>query len=417
MSQTQPNIARAPGKGAGAALTAGFLGWMLDAFDYFLVVMCLTDIGRDFAKTDAQIATSLALTLAFRPIGALIFGLIADRYGRRIPLMIDLVFYSIIEVLTGLTHNFTTFLILRALFGIGMGGEWGVGATLTMEKVPPKFRGFLSGLLQEGYAAGYLLAAVAYGLVVPKFGWRPLFFIGGLPALLALFVRMGVPESEVWHRAKSANWKELALGIARHWRTFLYLVLLMTLMNLSSHGTQDLYPTFLKRARAVSDRDKSILSALAMVGAILGGLCFGHFSDRAGRRKAMVYAFIGAILFVPLWAFPWRLSLLAAGAIAIQFMVQGAWGIIPAHICELAPDSIRGFMPGFAYQCGNLFAAYIVVFETHLADYWKNYSKALAVSASAIFIAAAIVTALGWEKRGITFGDSQDNPAKRLPAN
>jgi SHS family lactate transporter-like MFS transporter len=388
---------------SGPVVLAGFLGWTLDAFDYFLVVMTLTAIGAEFHKTDVQMAAALTLTLAFRPVGAFIFGLLADRYGRRMPLMLDLVFYSVIEVFSGLTHNFTTFLVLRALFGIGMGGEWGVGASLTMEKVPAKLRGVLSGLLQEGYAAGYLLAAVAYFLVFPRWGWRPLFFIGGLPAVLALFVRFGVAESEVWRRNKSASWKELGDGIFKNWKIFLYIAALMTMMNLSSHGTQDLYPTFLQRDWHFDVHKKAALTAFSMVGAILGGLVFGKFSDHFGRRPAIVLAFVGALMVIPLWARPSQIWMLVAGAFLLQFMVQGAWGVIPAHICELSPDKIRGFMPGFAYQCGNLAAAYIAVFETTLAKTW-GYGKTLAISALVIFIVAAIVAGAGPERRGVKFG-------------
>jgi SHS family lactate transporter-like MFS transporter len=401
MTESRPQPASS---GTTATVLAGFLGWTLDAFDFFLVVMTLTAIGQEFHKTDAQMALSITLTLAFRLVGALIFGLLADRYGRRMPLMIDLIFYSLIEVLTGLTHRYSTFLLLRALFGIGMGGEWGVGASLTMEKAPPRLRGLLSGLLQEGYAAGYLLAAVAYALVFPRWGWRPLFFIGGLPAVLALFVRFGVQESEVWRRARSHSWKELAGGIMRHWPIFLYLVALMTMMNLSSHGTQDLYPTFLQRARGLDVQQRSTLTVISMLGAILGGLFMGRLSDGWGRRRAMMLAFVGAILVIPLWALPQRLALLATGAFALQFMVQGAWGVIPAHICELSPDSIRGFMPGFAYQCGNLVASYITVQEAHNAAQW-GYARTLMISALVIFILALVVTGLGRERGGVKFAD------------
>src|SRR5882672_4548661 len=225
-----------------AALLAGFLGWTLDAFDFFLVGLSLTAIGAEFHKTDPEIAFSIALTLGFRPVGAFIFGLLADRYGRRLPLMLDLVFFSVIEVLSGLAPNYGTFLVLRALFGIGMGGEWGVGASLAMEKVPPRLRGILSGLLQQGYAAGNLLAAICYFALFQRWGWRPLFFLGGLPALLAIFVRFRVKESAVWERTRHANMGQLWNGIISKWPLFLYLMLLMTMMNFSSHGTQDLYP-------------------------------------------------------------------------------------------------------------------------------------------------------------------------------
>ncbi|HSV33671.1 MAG TPA: MFS transporter, partial [Pyrinomonadaceae bacterium] len=335
-----------------AALIAGFLGWTLDAFDFFLVGLSLTAIAAEFHKDDKAIALSITVTLAFRPVGAFIFGLLADRYGRRLPLILDLIFYSFVEVLSGLAPNYATFMVLRALFGIGMGGEWGVGASLAMEKVPPKLRGVLSGLLQEGYAAGYLLAAACYFFVFPRWGWRPMFFIGGLPALLAIFVRLRVKESEVWERTRHENWSQLGRGIASHWRLFIYLVLLMMMMNFVSHGTQDLYPTLLKRAWNFSPRKVAAVTAFTMVGAISGGILFGLLSDRFGRRRSMIIALFCAILVIPLWALSPALSLLLAGGFVMQFMVQGAWGIIPAHLTELSPDSVRGFLPGFSYQCG-----------------------------------------------------------------
>jgi len=390
-------------EGHRAALTAGFLGWTLDAFDFFLVGLSLTAIAAEFHKTDAEIALTITLTLAFRPVGAFIFGLLADRYGRRLPLIIDLVFYSFIEVLSGLAPNYTTFLILRALFGIGMGGEWGVGASLAMEKVPPKLRGVLSGLLQEGYATGYLLAALCYFFVFPRWGWRPMFFIGGLPALLAIYVRMHVKESEVWKKTRHESWGQLGRGIASHWKLFIYLVLLMMMMNFVSHGTQDLYPTLLKRAWHFEPRKVAAVTAFTMVGAVSGGIVFGYLSDRIGRRKSMIIALVLAMLVIPLWSLSPLLGLLLVGGFIMQFMVQGAWGIIPAHLTELSPDSVRGFLPGFAYQCGVLLAGSVAYIQAIFAAR-TSYPTTMALTTLTVLIGAVIVTALGREKRGIHFG-------------
>src|SRR6202162_6031448 len=301
--QTNPPTVPPTKGGHGAAVLAGFLGWTLDAFDFFLVVFSLTAIAQEFHRTDAEIALSITLTLMFRPVGAFIFGLMADRYGRRLPLMIDLVFYSVVEVATGFAHSFTAFLVLRALFGIGMGGEWGVGASLAMEKVPPRLRGFLSGMLQQGYALGYLLAAVCFYFVFPRWGWRPMFFIGGLPALLGLFVRFRVKESEVWQKTRHHNWSSLGREIVSHWKLFLYLTLLMMMMNFASHGTQDMFPTFLQRHWHMDVHRRAEITAISMVGGVLGGTLVGFLSDRFGRRRVMVGSLVCAIALVPLWAY------------------------------------------------------------------------------------------------------------------
>ncbi len=400
MQQSTKSVAA---EGHRAALIAGFLGWTLDAFDFFLVGLSLTAIAAEFGKTDAQIALSITLTLGFRPVGAFIFGLLADRYGRRLPLIIDLIFYSLIEVLSGLAPNYTTFLILRALFGIGMGGEWGVGASLAMEKVPPRLRGVLSGLLQEGYAAGYLLAALCYFFVFPRWGWRPMFFIGGLPALLAIYVRLHVKESEVWKKTRHESWGQLGRGIASHWKLFIYLVLLMMMMNFVSHGTQDMYPTLLKRAWHFAPQKVAMVTAFTMVGAISGGLLFGYLSDRIGRRRSMIAALVLAMLVIPLWSLSPLLGLLLLGGFIMQFMVQGAWGIIPAHLTELSPDSVRGFLPGFAYQCGVLLAGSVAYIQAIFAAR-TSYPITMALTTVTVLIGAVIIIALGREKRGIHFG-------------
>jgi SHS family lactate transporter-like MFS transporter len=448
------------------ALMASFLGWTLDAFDFFIVVMVLTEIAKDFHRTNAEIALTLSVTLAFRPVGAFIFGLMADKYGRRLPLMIDVLFYSVVEVASGFSPNFTTFLLLRALFGIGMGGEWGVGASLAMEAVPARWRGILSGVLQEGYAVGYLLAACAYFFVLPHFGWRAMFFIGGLPALLAWFIRRKVKESEVWERSRRKDWSSLWASVRSHlkyyallaiaavvlemirrplmaalrgtaltatpspwillaifimvlvvlfiadvtWhvaeghrKLFFYLVALMTMMNFVSHGTQDMYPTFLKAQRGFSPQMTAIISIIANFGALLGGICVGFYSDHFGRRRGMITSLLLAILVIPLWVFSPTTGMLMLGAFLIQFMVQGAWGVIPAHITELSPDSVRGFLPGFAYQCGVLIAGSVAYLEAVFAKR-MDYSNAMAATALTVFLLCSIVIAMGKEKRGIEFG-------------
>jgi SHS family lactate transporter-like MFS transporter len=386
-----------------AAVIAGFLGWTLDAFDFFLVVMTLTAIGRDFGRSDSAIAFSLLLTLLFRPVGAFVFGLLADRYGRKLPLMLDLVFYSVIEVLSGLAPNYTSFLVLRALFGIGMGAEWGVGASLVMEKVAPRWRGVVSGLLQEGYAVGYLLAALCYAFVFPHWGWRPLFFLGGAPALLALFVRSRVEESEVWRATRQESWGGLGRAIRGHLGLFLYLTVLMWMMNLVSHGTQDLYPTFLERYWGFGFGRRVALTAFSMVGAVTGGIVCGWYSTRLGRRRTIALALFGAIAVIPAWAFAPSLAVLVAGAFLMQAFVQGAWGVIPAHITELSPDAVRGFLPGFAYQCGAALAGAIPYVEARLAER-LNYGWAMALIAAAVCALGVGVTTLGPERRGVAFG-------------
>jgi len=386
-----------------SALVASFLGWTLDAFDFFILVFVLPSVARDFGQSIPDLALSITVTLAFRPVGALVFGLLADRYGRRLPLMIDLVFYSVVEVLSGLAPNYTTFLVLRALFGIGMGGEWGIGASLAMEKVPPRWRGVLSGFLQEGYATGYLLAACCYFFVFPRWGWRPMFFIGGLPALLALFVRFRVKESKVWEKTKAQSWTHLGRGIVAQWRLFLYLVILMTAMVAVAHGTQDMYPTFLERDWGFGPTTRAALTAFSQVGALIGGVLCGLYSDRLGRRRSIGLALAGAVLTIPVWAFAPTVPLLWAGAFIMQFFVQGAWGVIPAHLNELSPDPVRGFLPGFAYQCGVAIASQIPHVQALFATR-TSYAQAMALSAATVFVLGAVVAGLGPERRGVAFG-------------
>ena len=389
------------------ALLAGFLGWTLDAFDFFVLTFVLQAVAEEFHRSIPAIALTLTATLAMRPVGALIFGLMADRYGRRLPLMLDIGFYSAVEVLSGLAPNYTVFFTLRLLYGIGMGGEWGVGASLAMESVPAKWRGVLSGLLQEGYAVGFLLAAVAYYGVFPHWGWRGLFIIGGLPALLVLFIRSKVKETDVWRESRT-DWDTYRRAIFRNWRRFLYLVLLLTMMNFISHGTQDLYPTFLQRERHFTPRATAGITIISMVGALCGGVAFGLFSDRKGRRRAMVTAVLLAAAVIPLWLSAPSLPLIALGALLMQFMVQGAWGVIPAHLNELSPNELRGFFPGFAYQLGVLCASSIGTVEAALGEHF-SYAQSMSMVAAAVLLVGAVVIWAGPEQRGIAFGKSAGN--------
>jgi len=402
--ETEINASHASDRNA--SFLVGFSGWTLDAFDFFLVVFCLTDIGREFQKSDVSMALALTATLAFRPVGALVFGLLADRYGRRVPLMANLVLSGLVQLFTGLAPTFFSFLILRALFGLVMGGQWGVGTSLAMEKIQPAKRGLYSGILQEGYAFGYLLAAVAYFMFFDRWGWRPLFFLGSVPALLAAAaVHFKVKESNVWHESKSPSWSSLGRTLASNWKLFVYITLFMMTMNMSSHGTQDMYPTLLKRQWSFSAHKVAVVTAISMIGAILGGTLFGFISDRLGRRRSIIIAFAGALLVIPVWAFPANITALIAGAFVIQFLVQGAWGIIPAHLSELSPDAIRGFLPGFGYQCGVFLASYIGLLQTVFARR-MTYSTAMATTAAIVFALAILMTALGKERHATHFGRS-----------
>jgi SHS family lactate transporter-like MFS transporter len=391
------------------AFLAAYLGWMLDAFDYFLLVFVIKDVAAEFHTDKTTVATALTLTLACRPIGAFLFGLAGDRYGRRVPLMIDVLLYSFLEVLTGFAPNLRTFLLLRALFGVAMGGEWGLGASLALESAPAAARGVLSGILQQGYPAGYLLGAILYRFVLPGLGWRWLFFIGGAPALLSLFIRAQVKESPVWEQGAHQR-LNLRIGpaIARHAGRFAYLVLLMTAFNFMSHGTQDLYPTFLQVQHRFATDTVSNIAIVYNIGALIGGIVVGGLSQRIGRRRAIMIAALLALPVISLWAFSRTAPLLALGAFVIQFFVQGAWGVIPAHLTELSPNELRGTFTGFAYQLGNLFAAYNARLQTELAEsHDGNYAMALASVITVVLAAVVIVTALGPEERGVAFGSSE----------
>jgi MFS transporter, SHS family, lactate transporter len=391
---------------------ACFLGWALDAFDFFLLTFVIVPMARDFGASVADLSYAITITLAMRPVGAFIFGLLGDRFGRRVPLMIDIVFYSLMELLTAFSPNYTWLLIFRALYGIGMGGEWGLGASLAMETLPTAARGLFSGILQQGYAFGYLLAAIVYWIVFPFFGWRGLFVAGAIPAFLVLYIRTRVPESPVWLRQQHIMadfWNEVLLVLKRHWGLFLYVILLMTAFNAMSHGTQDMYQTFLGEQRHYGVTQKAATGIIYAFGAICGGTVVGHFSQKSGRRRSIILTAVFGIMLIPLWVFSPGFALLVIGGFAMQFMVQGAWGIVPVHLNELSPNTVRGTFPGFAYQLGNLFAANTAVVEAQLANRFRDasghpdYAKALALFTFVIFLALILLAAIGPEQRGKEF--------------
>jgi SHS family lactate transporter-like MFS transporter len=388
-------------------VVATFLGWTLDAFDFFIIVFVFRDIAKEFNTDIPSVTATLFLTLAMRPLGAFLFGIMADRFGRRPTLMANILFYSIVEFLSGFAPSLTVLVILRGLYGLAMGGEWGVGASLTMETIPPKTRGIFSGLLQAGYPSGYLLAAVLYGTSYHFLGWRGMFMVGALPALLVLYIRRNVEESPAW-KQRGRQPSRILETIKKRWGLFLYVIILMTAFNSFSHGTQDIYPTFLQVQQKYSAQTVSAIAIVYSIGAILGGLVFGTFSERIGRRRAIVIAALLTLPVIPLWAFSNSVVMLSIGAFLIQFFVQGAWGVIPVHLNELSPDSVRGTFPGFTYQLGNLFASKNGTIQTTLAvSLGNNYGLALAITAVIVASAVAIVTALGPEALGVKFGEGR----------
>jgi SHS family lactate transporter-like MFS transporter len=396
-------------RGRSHAVAAGLMGFTFDAFDFFVVVFLVGTLATAFHVDKSAIIWAMTLTLAMRPIGALLFGLLSDRYGRRIPLIINVIFFSTIEVLCGFSPNFTFFLIMRALFGIGMGGEWGVGASLTMEAAPVRWRGVLSGVLQSGYSVGYLLAAVAARFLLPAWGWRSMFWAGAIPALLALYISVKVPESEAWKQHRAPSTLAVLRALAQDWKSFVYLVALMTFMLFSSHGTQDLYPDFLRSVHSATNAAVSNIAMIYNVGAITGGVLFGQISEWVGRRRSMVGALLLATAIIPFWAFAGSLRWLAVGAFLMQAGVQGAWGVIPVHLNELSPDKARGLVPGLAYQLGILLAAPTNSIEYALRDRF-GYQWALAGFEVVTMVVLIVLISLGRERRGRSFSTPESSP-------
>ncbi|MGW3096792.1 MFS transporter [Streptomyces sp. NPDC001102] len=387
------------------AFVAAYLGWAMDAFDYFLVVLVYSEIADDFGVSLTDMAFLTTVTLVMRPVGALIFGMWADRKGRRVPLMADVVFYSLVGFACAFAPNYTVLLVLRLLYGIGMGGEWGLGAALAMEKIPAERRGFWSGLLQSGYSLGYLLAAVAFLGIEPAFGWRGLFAFSLVPALVALWVRTRVEESEVWEKSVALN-RTPAHQVFRNpavLRRFVYLVALMTAFNWMSHGTQDVYPTFVKKGLGLSPDTAIAIAVVYNIGAMIGGSLLGAYSERLGRRRTIMVAAAAGLVVVPFFVLSTTAGWLMLSSFLMQVCVQGAWGVIPAHLTEMSPDAVRGFYPGVTYQLGNLIAALNLPIQEAVAER-HGYPAAMTWTVVPALTAVIVLSAVGKEAKGIRFG-------------
>ncbi|MEI9980895.1 MAG: MFS transporter [Edaphobacter sp.] len=395
-------------KGWKFAVGSGILGWVLDAFDFFVVVFLFDTLAEHFHVSKASVVYTLTLTLAMRPLGALFFGALADRFGRRRPLIFCVLYFSILTVLTGLAPNYLVFVICRALYGIGMGGYWGIGASYAMESSPRRFRGFLSGMMQAGYPMGYLLASVAMQALAPSLGWRSVFFVGAPVAVLIVVLTFFAPESEAWKQHRPDSMGKIFSSLIRHKGMFLYLLLMMGVMLCLSHGTQDLYPDFLKSIPGVAA--KSILGMKALygipilynIGAILGALFFGQLSQKMGRRNSIMLALGISLLSIPAWAFGTSLGVLVVGSYLMQTGVQGAFGVIPAHLNELSPDAVRSLFPGFVYQLGVLLASPATAIEFVLRDRF-GYPWALTMFEGTVIVLIIIIFWFGPEARDRSF--------------
>jgi SHS family lactate transporter-like MFS transporter len=393
-------------------VVATFLGWSLDAFDFFLLVFVLKDIAAEFHTDISDVTIAILLTLAMRPIGAFIFGRAADRWGRRPTLIVNILLYSILEFASGFAPSLTVLIILRALYGVAMGGEWGVGASLTMESIPPHARGFVSGLLQSGYPTGYFMASIVYGGLFQYIGWRGMFMVGIIPALLVLYIRRTVPESPSWSKQAAIERGSTLTVLKSHWRLGIYAVVLMTAFNFFSHGTQDLYPIFLQVEHGLSPHAVGIVAVIYNIGAICGGILFGTLSERFGRRRCIVISALLCLPVIPLWAFSDSAALLAVGAFLMQFFVQGAWGVVPVHLNELSPETARGTFPGFVYQLGNLLASVNATLQAAIATHFGgNYGLALALVAGTVAVIIALLTAVGTEAKGVVFAKAEASVA------
>lgn len=381
---------------------ASFLSWTLDAFDFFILVFLLSDIATAFHVDIKEVTLAILLTLAVRPIGALLFGRAAEKYGRKPVLMVNIACFSIFELCTAAAPSLTVFLILRVIYGVAMGGVWGVASSLAMETIPDRSRGLMSGIFQAGYPFGYLLAAVVYGLFSELVGWRGMFVIGAVPVFLLPFIWFKVQESPVWLAARERKESTALLPVLKsHWKLCVYLVVLMAAFNFFSHGTQDLYPSFLKVQHGFDAHTVSLIAISYTIASIIGGIFFGTLSEKIGRKKAIIIAALLSLPVIPLWAFSSGTWTIGLGAFLMQFMVQGAWGVVPSYLTELVPANTRAVLPGFVYQLGNLLASVNATLQASIAEsHGHNYGLAMAIVAGTVAIVISILVAFGRDTRG-----------------
>ena len=384
------------------AVSAGILGWVLDAFDFFVVIFLIDTLAANFHVQKSAIVWTISIALAMRPVGALLFGSLADRFGRRAPLIGCVLYFSAATLLSAFAPNFAVFVVLRALYGIGMGGYWGIGASLAVESAPLRRRGLVSGLMQSGYPLGYLLAALAMENILPHLGWRVMFCVGFALAIVISLLALRAPESSAWQLHHKSSIGGMFRVLWENRVSFAYLLLVMTVMSCLSHGTQDLYPDFLKSAHGFARSQVSHLAIFYNLCAIAASPLFGNLSESLGRRRTIIAALCVAILALRPWVFGATPLTLAFGACLMQFGVQGAFGVIPAHLNELAPNAIRSLFPGFVYQLGVLVASPAVSIEYALQKR-MGYSWALTLFETVVILSLIVIFSLGREEKGRDF--------------
>ncbi|CAF1083392.1 unnamed protein product [Adineta steineri] len=433
-----------------ALFLVGFLAWTFDAFDFFAVTLNIIPIGKSYNRTTTDITWGITITLMLRAIGAIIFGIAGDRFGRKWPFIVNIVLYALIEIGTGFCRTYGQFIGLRAVFGIAMGGIYGNCAATALEDAPIAARGLLSGLLQQGYACGYLLAA-AFNVAITdhqRYGWRALFWFGGCPPLLVALWRVFLPETDAFLNVKkereaiaNANictdptikppssmrlfLRTVRPALVEHWPMLIYLVLMMAGFNFLSHGSQDLYPTFLSSTLQFSHSLVTITTIVANIGAIIGGMTIGYFSSFFGRRLSILVVLIIGGLLIPAYLLP-RDKTIMVGAFFQQMCVQGAWGVVPIHLMELSPGQFRSFVVGTAYQLGNLISSASSTIEAKAGQQFPkksltpnsnneeqyDYGKVIIIFLSCVYVYLFIIIFLGPEKRNIDETNSNNNNNK-----